>query len=119
MAEQDIREDQMTTVNSVDYVRGLKGNNSVLLSISDLFSNVVSGGGTFEGDANELTNPGMYYINNNTQNTPSGYSGLMIVFYSGRATAQIVYNVFNGEFRKRALLYNGGKWDTWSDWKTM
>jgi hypothetical protein len=38
MAEQDIREDQMTVVSSVDYVRGLKGNNSVLIAISELFS---------------------------------------------------------------------------------
>ena len=37
MAEQDIREDQMTvTYSNVDYVRGLKGNNSVLVRPEDL-----------------------------------------------------------------------------------
>ena len=36
MAEQDIREDQMTVVSSVDYVRGLKGKDSVLVTPSSL-----------------------------------------------------------------------------------
>ena len=36
MAEQDIREDQMTSVSSVDYVRGLKGKDSVLIKPGDL-----------------------------------------------------------------------------------
>ena len=37
MAEkQDIREDQMTSVDSVDYVRGLKGGNSVLIAPTDM-----------------------------------------------------------------------------------
>lgn len=36
MAEQDIREDQMTIVSSVDYVRGLKGKDSVLVRPEDL-----------------------------------------------------------------------------------
>lgn len=39
MAEkQDIREDQMTSVDSVDYVRGLKGKNSVLVTPSSLMT---------------------------------------------------------------------------------
>ena len=36
MAEQDIREDQMTSVSSVDYVRGLKGKDSVLIAPENL-----------------------------------------------------------------------------------
>lgn len=39
MAEQDIREDQMTITNTVDYVRGLKGKDSVLISVLDAISN--------------------------------------------------------------------------------
>ena len=31
MAEQDIKENEMTSVSSVDYVRGLKGKDSVLI----------------------------------------------------------------------------------------
>ena len=39
MAEkQDIREDQMTPVSSVDYVRGLKGKDSVLITPSSLMT---------------------------------------------------------------------------------
>ena len=38
MAEQDIREDQMTVVSSVDYVRGLKGKDSVLVTPSSLMT---------------------------------------------------------------------------------
>ena len=36
MAEQDIKENEMTPVSSVDYVRGLKGKDSVLIKKSDL-----------------------------------------------------------------------------------
>ena len=36
MAEQDIREDQMTVSSSVDYVRGLKGRDSVLIRPGNL-----------------------------------------------------------------------------------
>ena len=36
MAEQDIREDQMTVTNTVDYLRGLKGKDSVLVTPTDL-----------------------------------------------------------------------------------
>ena len=36
MAEQDIRENEMNSVGSVDYVRGLKGKDSVLIKPGDL-----------------------------------------------------------------------------------
>jgi hypothetical protein len=40
MAEkQDIREDQMNLVSGVDYVRGLIGNDSVLIALNNLFAN--------------------------------------------------------------------------------
>ncbi len=38
MAGQDIREDQMTVVSSVDYVRGMKGKDSVLIIPSSLMT---------------------------------------------------------------------------------
>ena len=120
MAEQDIAMNAFQIVTDVAYIYGEKSDSSQgKIKKGDLFNGLFMGKGVFEGDVDELTQPGMYYINGKTQNVPSGYSGLMVVFYFGRATIQIVYNVFNGEFRKRALLYNGGKWDTWSDWKTM
>lgn len=36
MAEQDIKENEMTVANSVDYVRGLKGEDSVLVTPTDM-----------------------------------------------------------------------------------
>ena len=42
MAEkQDIREDQMTIANTVDYLRGLKGKDSVLIAPKELLSEVL------------------------------------------------------------------------------
>lgn len=38
MAEQDIKENEMTPVSSVDYVRGLKGKDSVLITPSSLMT---------------------------------------------------------------------------------
>lgn len=44
MAEQDIREDQMTVTNTVDYLRGLKGKDSVLIA-PDKLPHPNTGGG--------------------------------------------------------------------------
>jgi len=49
MAEQDIREDQMTSVSSVDYVRGLKGKDSVLIK-PDYLPHPNTGGGVVSAD---------------------------------------------------------------------
>ena len=38
MAEQDVKENEMTVANSVDYVRGLSGKTSVLIALSTLLS---------------------------------------------------------------------------------
>lgn len=38
MAE-DIKENEMTSVSGVDYVRGLRGNDSVLIALNNLFAN--------------------------------------------------------------------------------
>ena len=89
----------------------------VKIKKSDLIGALFQDRGTFENDANQLKTAGMYYITANTQNSPYGYSGLMLVFCSGSAVTQIVYSVFDGSFRKRALLYNNGNWDVWTNWK--
>lgn len=49
MAEQDIREDQMTITNTVDYLRGLKGKDSVLIKPGDL-PHPNTGGGVVSAD---------------------------------------------------------------------
>lgn len=48
MAGGDIRENEMTSVSSVDYVRGLKGKDSVLVAPND----VLEGGGFFRLEKN-------------------------------------------------------------------
>jgi hypothetical protein len=115
MAE-DIRENAMTVSSSVDYVRGLKGKDSVLIASGNLLGALFQDRGTFEGDLNELKTAGMYYITGNTENKPAGFYGLMLVFRSGAGIVQIAYSVYNGESKKRVLLSNGGNWDTWSNW---
>jgi len=116
MAEQDIKENEMTSVGSVDYVRGLKGKDSVLIASGNLLGALFQDRGTFEGDLNELKTAGMYYITGNTENKPAGFYGLMLVFRSGAGIVQIAYSVYNGASKKRVLLSNGGNWDTWSNW---
>ena len=78
MAEQDIREDQMTSVSSVDYVRGLKGKDSVLIKKEDLVHITPKMG--FNGDFKDPANfpkAGSYLYNVNTEasgtlNGPNG-----------------------------------------------
>ena len=113
---QDVYENEMKIVNSVDYLRGLQGKESVLLNPSNLLSDTFKRRSVFEGDVNTLITPGMYYINGNTTNTPFGYSGLMIVFTFDNASVQMVFNVFSGIGKRRARLYNNGAWDIWSAW---
>lgn len=112
----DIKEKDMAVVSSVNYLRGINGNDSVLLTPSNLLSTTFQRKSVFEGDANNLITPGMYYINGRTVNTPNGYSGLMLVFCYDNAAVQMVFNVFSGTMKKRAKLYNNGDWNVWSVW---
>lgn len=48
MASDDIREDQMTVVSNVDYVRGMKGKDSVLIAPGNL-PHPDTGGGVITG----------------------------------------------------------------------
>lgn len=120
MAEQDIREDQMTIVSSVDYVRGLKGNNSVLITISDLFSDVVRERGTIAGgtDLNSITKNGLYryYIENGELiNGPSLNRFVLLCFNAISHIAQIAINVHPNVYaiRYRTSHDNGSTWNLW------
>ena len=70
MAEQDIKENEMTSVSSVDYVRGLKGKDSVLIKSSDLvFITTIAG---FNGDFKDPANfpkAGLYIYEVNTSSS--------------------------------------------------
>lgn len=70
MAEQDIREDQMNVSSSVDYVRGLKGKNSVLIKKDDLVHITPKLG--FNGDFKDPANfpkAGLYIYEVNTSSS--------------------------------------------------
>ncbi len=61
MAGDDIREDQMTVSNSVDYVRALKGKDSVLIKKEDLVH--ITPKLNFNGDFKDPANfPGQVFI---------------------------------------------------------
>lgn len=91
MAEkQDIREDQMTSVDSVDYVRGLKGKDSVLIAPGKL-PHPNTGGGYIIGPiyggkwyriaigvVDAKPSSGIFNVVNNYNNTPSK----SILFYA-------------------------------------
>ena len=78
MAEQDIREDQMTVVSGVDYVRGLRGNDSVLIKKSDLvhITPIMGFNGDFKDPAN-FPKAGLYIyeVNTSTSGTFNGPDG--------------------------------------------
>ena len=74
--------------------------------------------GVFEGDANTLKTAGVYYVNNTTQNVDNSV-GLLFVLCVESSVVHVLFNVFDGTFRARGLLYNNGGWDKWSVWKKV
>ena len=76
MAEQDIRENEMNSVGSVDYVRGLKGKDSVLIKPGDL-PHPNTGGETISA------------------NLQSGKWYRIAIGYPGNATSSGLFNMGN------------------------
>ena len=123
MAGQDIREDQMTITNTVDYLRGLKGKDSVLIAISGLFSDVVKDRGTIAGgtDLNSITKNGLYryYIElGNLINGPSLNRFVLLCFNASSHIVHIAINVHPNTYaiRYRTSHDNG---ETWNLWKSI
>ena len=94
MAEQDIKENEMTSVSSVDYVRGLKGKDSVLIAPDNL-PHPNTGGGIITGPiyrgkwyriairaTSSSPASGIFNVANNYNNTPSK-SILLYAFAEG------------------------------------
>lgn len=70
MAEQDVKENEMTVSSSVDYVRGLKGKDSVLIKKDDLVHITPKLG--FNGDFKDPANfpkAGLYIYEVNTSSS--------------------------------------------------
>lgn len=89
MAEQDIREDQMTITNTVDYLRGLNGKNSVLIKKDDLvrITPISSFNGDFKDPAN-FPKAGFYIyeVNTSSSGTFNGQKMRMKIRMACRAT---------------------------------
>ena len=94
MAEQDVKENEMTSVDSVDYVRGLKGKDSVLIA-PDKLPHPNTGGGYIIGPiyrgkwyriairaTGSSPASGIFNVVNNYNNTPSK-SILLYAFAEG------------------------------------
>ena len=124
MAEQDIREDQMTSVSSVDYVRGLKGKDSVLVSPVELLGLVFQGKGNVSSNIDNYTKTGFYGINDSIYKTGVISYGMLLVFSGvnvaeaagGNPIVQIAINGYHPAVAMKVRV----RWEsTWSGWKSI
>ena len=118
----DKRENEMSNVDSVDYLRAIKGNDSVLLPISKLIDqgDVVGYKGFQENDdLNNYKRNGVYgHSNTSTLNTvtnrPAGTVGeavLLVLSCSNNYISQIYFNITENSISVRFLNYN--QWTSW------
>lgn len=119
MAEkQDIREDQMTSVDSVDYVRGLKGKDSVLIAPKELLSEVLMyKGSLLSTDAegwDNLTTPGTYFHGSKIVGTIGSY-GILLVVAALNYVAQLDMCANN----KILLRFSVDSGSTWGEWTSI
>ena len=134
MAEQDIREDQMNVSSSVDYVRGLKGKDSVLIKRDDLvhISSKIGFNGDFKDPAN-FPKAGYYLYEVNTEasgtlNGPNGtapfYGTVEIIsrIDGGSNGLNVVtikaYSYFPTGFMLMGKKSTGGTYQ-WGEWKQI
>lgn len=111
MAEQDIREDQMTVVSRVDYVRGMNGKNSVLISPSNLLSALFQYRGDVL-DVNDATKSGTYK-GHNIKNAPITDYGMLIVFKSDIYFYQFFLALNSYRIFVRRSIDSGLNWYEW------
>lgn len=117
MAE-DIKENEMTSVSSVDYVRGLKGKDSVLIALKELLSEVLMCKGTLaytdaEGLDN-LTTPGTYFHGSKIVGTIGSYGILMVVVaFNYVAQLDVCSN------KKILLRFSPDSGSTWGEWASI
>lgn len=119
MAEQDVKENEMTTVSSVDYVRGLKGKDSVLIAPGNLLSALFQYRGDVSENYDNFINNGIYqiYSGANITNSPEGISyGMLLVFKTKFYLFQIAMEVRPDKIAVK-LRTNSGP--AWSEWKSV
>ena len=117
MAE-DIKENEMTSVSSVDYVRGLKGNNSVLITSNNLLSAMFQDRGdasTTDFNDNLMGVSAINDSNSRANNNPNISYGLVLTFKSGSYWVQMAININATTFKLRTRNNVG----TWTNWKSI
>lgn len=124
MASGDIQEDQMTITNTVDYLRGLKGKDSVLVSPVELLGLVFQGKGNVSSNIDNYTKTGFYGINDSVYKTGVISYGMLLVFSGvnvaeaagGNPIVQIAINGYHPAVAMKVRV----RWEsTWSEWKSI
>lgn len=114
MAEQDIREDQMTITNTVDYLRGLKGMDSVLIAPGNLLSALFQYRDIVQ-DANNSLDTGYYAVSSSAiPNIPYAGYGILVVFKAYNYIIQLY--LYGGGIKQRKSPDIGV---SWGDWKSI
>ena len=122
MASDDIREDQMTVVDTVNYLRGMNGNNSVLLPIGRLIdkNNVIGYKSLAQNDnLNDYRGNGVYGSKNTSYiesliNRPDGVAGeavVLVLSCDDRYVFQMYINITANTIWVR--FQNNEVWKTW------
>lgn len=115
MAEQDIKENEMTPVSRVDYVRGIKGKDSVLITPNELLSAMFQDrGDASPNDFNDnlLGVSAINDSNSKANNNPNISYGLLLTFKSGSYWGQMAIHINATTFKFRTRN-NIGNWTEW------
>ena len=114
----DIKEEQMTVASSVDYLRGLKGNNSVLISVLNAISNsTIVNKGNVKDDILDIV--GNYIAYSLSSVDGSGIDGCLISINPyGLEGAQIKIAYDMSTMKVRSAYNNKGVVE-WSSWKSI
>ena len=110
MAEQDIKENEMTVAISVDYLRGLKGKESVNISMSQVRSTFKYLIGNSISDANKLAPGEWAYIGSPIDNYPFDSGYLMGL---GIEAQYLQFAVNDNGMQCKIRIYIYGKWTNW------
>ena len=110
MAE-DIREDQMTVSSIIDYLRGLKGKDSVLISLSTLLSMTIKNAGNVGDD--DLKNVGTCFGYSFGTNDGSGINGMFLSIEVVGYYFQLKVSYTGNSIKFRVYNYRDSLWTSW------